>query len=126
MAQKIYYKLLAVKNKQLYSHISYSRSDNPCGIRYKVNKWIKPKIKNSKLFVFDNLFSLRKYNSGMAKHTVYKCEVENPEYCKKLSLVYKDAIMNFWNGSNTVNTMTPPYGTIECDAVKITKRVKGY
>lgn len=48
------------------------------GVQYKINEWVSPNIKNTKLFVFDDFDAACNY--AMLGDKIYECEVENPSY----------------------------------------------
>lgn len=125
----IYYKVLSAKNRKLYSHLT--KITNPYGIRYQIGKWAKPKLKGSKLFVFDSLKAIEEWYPVINRvpwFRIYKCEVKNPTACpKRISYCCPRDIYSWWFYSPKDRchtfTMNAPKGTIWCDAVKITRKV---
>lgn len=122
-----YYKVLAIRNKKLYSWATNWALPKGSWIRYKVNQTTWPKITNSKLFVFDNLQKAIKevgFWNDTTKVRIYECEVANPILCRNNVSFAVDLcdIINFWLYSTSAYKVVPD-GTYLCDAVKITKRV---
>ncbi len=105
-----------------------------CHIYY-LDKWIRPKNPNSKLFIFDALKCAkiflkerlwRRQNGSIPDYNyhLYECEAENPI---KAHAVAHNNFDEFWNreikGEPSHWTYPPPNGTLACDAVKLTKKI---
>ena len=110
-----------------------SQSLNQFNVKYSLNKWTFPKVKGSKLFVFDSLSASRRFANNHIG-LVYECEVLNPKKtgpfyspiisCSDQALVMwkkyaqKKKYMNLKHGFWNI-----PYCTVWVDAVKLIKKV---
>lgn len=92
-------------------------------ITYIIGEWVYPKVKNSKLYVFDDIEKAKRYAYGGADiYSIYRCKVKNP---LKTSIIgvwncphyFKDFVNEPWK------TDIAPSNTIMCDAVLLTSRV---
>lgn len=118
-----YYKVLSVFNRALYSAVQ-----NKYSIRYNIGKHTIPKIKNSKLFVFDSLEHAQNWNSD-SEIIIAEVSIKNPS--KPLTIVkvksgYPEIqFEDYWNGKNLLHcdTMEAPKGTTLCDSLKLVKPV---
>lgn len=104
-------------------------------VRYKVGKWVKPKIKNTKLFVFTNIETAIDYASyqdwvDFNQLAIYECEVKNPEVqyekyvdsYKTLKMIsgFPRAISSalyYWSDEYVIPD------TVFCDEVKLIRKV---
>jgi hypothetical protein len=108
----------------------------PTEILYAPHRVIKPRIKHSKLFVFDTLDHAQTAGYGSQ---IWECEVKNPNKIKNIvdikhnnnspfSIVFYTIL--FWRrkklkkSMRDISLMQAPEGTIVCDSVKLTKFVK--
>lgn len=121
-----YYKVL--KNSQSIL------SDLPISIRveYKLNEWVKPKLENSPLFVFNSLDKAKSHYTQMSADSIYECEVKNPRRIKVIAAIIDyyalNTVIRFWKNRKRkkgckVSSWPAPKGTIICDEVKLTKKV---
>lgn len=121
----MFYKVVKSINRGLMSARSVSFEDYPNPkhiIHYRTQRWVKPKIPKSKIFVFDSLENARSFKDY--NEHIYECEVRNPIKCSKIANLLHD-IYSFWIWTWTsVSTSEPPKGTYICDAVKLIRRVK--
>ena len=144
----IYYKVV----RKFYDGKYYSATAHPYyRLRYGINLVTKPKIKGSKLLVFDNKKSAIEFALSMNKVSlkyVFMCEVTNPQPCPIISMAYASSIYNFWKtrmyekvnemlqqGKTVVDIYNEcesielplciaPNNTIACDSVMLLRKVK--
>lgn len=101
-------------------------------IYYKIDDWVKPRIKGSKLMVFDSLENAQYFMDHCGwGYYIFKCEVKNPS--KKGVFVKADyslaerllKIINLKNKKKKFTDLLdkPIRGTIFCDAVKLVEKV---
>ena len=140
MKQKYYYKAVKVFNNKYYSaNPSIWMIENliNCGdissndvLEYPIKKFTKPKIKGSKLFVFNNFrkaFSWAGYNSEMV---IFKCLVKNPEEPKFMYVSRKSNCYDeYWEKYNEGvlpedEIQLALTGTIFADEVKLISEVR--
>lgn len=137
---KKYYKIVISSNGSLRSLCGFNLVHNAKpNIKYEIDKWVYPKIKGSKLFVFDNIFHAIDFNDEY--NDIFECEVINPtqQYYNlshiifdENSKIYNRFIKEFWkiykNDRNNIEDynkiMNAPQGTCVCDAVKLIRRIK--
>lgn len=97
-------------------------------IKYSLGEWTFPKIKGSKLFVFEDLNLARKYANFCCQKILYECEVKNPKEKGPASSYHifeiLKAIRQKKKYSHLINYKNVPDGTIFCDAVKLIERVR--
>ncbi len=126
-----YYKVLARADKKLFSINRIMGKSNPTVTRYIRNTWVKPKFNNSKLFAFSDVNVATEF-AQLHHGVLYEAEVKNPVISRRdASIVsswedrYK-TYADFWlrKKVGSLSSMLAPRGTVFCDAVKITKRVK--
>jgi hypothetical protein len=87
MNKNNYYKVVRVVNNKLYS---VNGSLGKVEVEYKLGEWVTPKVKNSKLFIFNTRQTARSFKKIEEEHNlyldiqnifhIYKIEVENPSY----------------------------------------------
>lgn len=107
------------------SHIWMGDEAVDFGVTYIPNKFVKPNVKNTKLYVFNTLEDAQqfcKYSSAQ----IWECEVKNPAACKILS--YLSSVGGFWTRKNNHKSTSEyakdcPQGTRTCDAVKLLRRM---
>lgn len=111
-------------------------------ILYKIDEWVCPLVKNTKLFVFkrlkdvDAFLKKERYNYGLSiKYdyngwtfpALFTCEVINPEPISTIvdaGFIGEDTIKRFWNKETAYTyTTTAPKGSYSVDAVKLLKQV---
>jgi len=68
---KIYYKVVSYD----LCSILYRYLPREFIVQYKIGEWIYPKVKNTKLMVFDNLASASRFAPN---YPIYTCVVKNP------------------------------------------------
>lgn len=121
MKNKIYYKVV-------YKHnLRSARAPYNCAIEYKIGKFVKPTLPNSKLFVFNSLQKAKRFCSSLCDECIYKCEVKNPSIPKYMCRTIEH-IQEFWiqrknhkKISKIAGTILS--GTIFCDEVKLLEKV---
>jgi len=110
-----------------------SQSLNQFNVKYSLNKWTFPKVKGSKLFVFDDIDSAKLFAYNHNGIT-YKCEVLNP---KKTGPFYSEVVSNakvtilMWKKYTQKKKYSHlvwglclvPRHTVWVDAVKLIKKV---
>ena len=120
------------KKKYYYKVLFNMRSVNgeeKLTFKYKVGKWIKPKIKGTKLFVFGTIRDARSVYYG---DKIFKCVVKNPEVGKTIvdvNYLYSKSrayLRSFFKGEELedYHIDNAPFGTYVCDEVKLLKEVK--
>lgn len=122
MKNKKYYKVVT---EDLFSCImSITRTPNKLSVQYKINDWVKPKIKNTPLFIFDNLpdaiFFYEQESSCNKYLSIYTCQCKNPheiDIPNLISTIHKN-VPDQWCWLDDV-----PSGTVGCDEVKLIKRI---
>ena len=123
----VFYKVVRRRdktNKDLTSVIT-----NGFSIKYKTQRWRKPRLQGSKIFVFDSLNNARCFitkNSGN-NLVIYECEVQNPVKAKSYAFTADDeSILRFWRFKleEYSSSFQLPVGTYFVDKVKLTKRVQ--
>lgn len=99
--------------------------DHDFVIKYKTQRWRKPVLKNSKIFVFGSLdnakhFVKKQFSNNL---TIYECEVRNPVMATFYAFYANTQdILDCWK-NNVYTNLGLPHGTYHCDAVKLTKKV---
>ena len=127
MTQKTFYKVVRSTNKGLVSarlneECQYN-SVNHIKINYRTQRWVKPRLKNSKIFVFASLTDAQKFADKEDKENIYECEVKNPEVAKEMCYsTYNITI--YWINKGMCLTKEPPAGTYLCDAIKLLRRIE--
>jgi hypothetical protein len=99
-------------------------------VQYKLNEFVRPKVKNSKLFVFCDLQTAKDFMSDysyIVARRIYKCEALNATKCLLIGDSVR-TILEFWKYRGVVrklktSTKTPPEGTLQADAIKLLERV---
>ena len=127
--QKYYYKVVhkeygtAIKTRCLSYFVNLI---DELSTEYKINKWVEPKLKGTKLFVFDTLKHAREWSGSIQ---IYKCEIKNPGrrlfiLCGMINVLeITENVENFWKNKKR-SKYSPPKGTIVCDAVKLIEEVQ--
>jgi hypothetical protein len=94
---------------------------------YKIGKVTTPKIKGSKLFAFKTLEAARSFISGGgSEYKIFKCVGTNPTNKKRMPVSeaeYIDTMRAFWS-RKLKGSLPVPRGTVFCDTIELTKRVK--
>lgn len=96
-------------------------------VTYKIGEWVEPKVKNTKLFVFDSFQMAAEFiSSHNTYRAIYECEVKNPGKPKFLGQIWD--INSFWKLKWLKKNLygvrkKAPTGTISCDSVKLIKLV---
>jgi hypothetical protein len=138
-----YYKVVRVINNKLFSS---SVVEDNCMLEYKINKWTKPLIENSKLFIFNNREACRSFKRNLlwdSKYYIYKVDVINPEYkdlydsydnwglsknLKSIRVNTRDRFFRIWNNFCLYSIYTYKLnflsGTLMVDAVKLLERIR--
>lgn len=124
MKQKYFYK---VTTQELRSCII--RNLRGIFVQYKIDKWVYPKIKHSKLFVFHTLRQAKRFQNLCS--CVFKCKatyaIEYEGYTPRVFDSELDELKDFWEPSPTVKAwpfVKVPRGTVLVDAVKLISEVK--
>ena len=125
---KKYYKVVARFNDKLYSCAMSSLKDKS-NVEYIAGKFVKPKIINSKLFVFSELSQAQSF-SDCGNGEIWECEVKGPTTKPKyISLGGCDeCFIEFWTSKRKAELPHVRYSLVEgarlVKAVKLTKRIK--
>ena len=96
-------------------------------VKYKLNEWVEPKVKGSKLFVFGSKKAALKYASHTS-HKMFACEVREPKRgFIRMSLLYgklsNGSVKEFWKCSLKRGVSTPS-NTYFVSAVKLLKEIR--
>ncbi len=101
----MYYKVLFVGKDSLESaatnrHLVGLHREH--ALKYPLNKWVSPIIKNSKLFVFDNLdnarrFIGRNFDLVYEKHEIWEVKVQNPVQMAEIAALEFPKVLTFWS-----------------------------
>lgn len=128
----MYYKVVNSDMSSAYVGSSCVYFNDKIKVFYKINRWINPKIKGTKLMVFDSLASAEKFrNKGWGDY-IYRCQVKNPSIKGIFVKGNYDLVNNLLKILNlrskkkkfTNLLYTPTFeGTIFCDAVKLIEKV---
>lgn len=89
------------------------------GLKYRLGKVTKPKLKGSKIFVFKSFKNAEKLSRGT--DPIFKCEATGVTKIIKLipsPFSYIQTFKKFWKKGTCETLMTPPSGTCFCDSVK--------
>lgn len=128
--EQVFYKVVKRRSKNCRDLTSCVLGAVGYGLKYKTQRWRKPALKNSKIFVFDTLdnaknFLNKNWYTDKEKICIYECEVRNPEKAKKYAFYPMDHdIEHFWkNVFYDVHIDEPPTGTYFADAIKLTRRI---
>lgn len=112
----IAYKVTSIKNT------SWNwRNEDEFTVEYTVGEWVRPKIKDSKLFVFKELYYAKTFMPGRIKK-IWRCEIQNPSPAPEMILLTSRDISCFWQPDyqlNYLNSIDTPYGSLCCDAIKL-------
>ena len=98
-------------------------------VEYKIDEWVSPKIKNSKLFVFGILAHAKRFKRSCSHDDnieIFECEVQNPRKITKICTCPSHD-WGFWaKNSRLAKDMIgkAPLGSIGCTAAKLTKKIK--
>lgn len=124
--QKYYYKFVEENGEDEFFSWFVGSILSDLSVEYKIGKWVKPKLKGSKLFVFDTFKHAREWSSC---ELLFKCEVKNSREKRRILfgevnvLAVTKNVENFWKGKKMFNKKAPK-GTYVCDAVKLIKEVQ--
>ena len=98
------------------------------GLEYKPGQLVKPRVKNSKLFAFNNLENAKELNIHNTE--IWKCEIYNPERTKRVpfamgvpSHLEKKHLEKIWK-QNPKDKNCCFKGTILGDAIRLIEKVK--
>lgn len=124
-----YYKVLTRLDDRLYSCINHITS-----IEYKLDKVITPTIKNSGLFIFNDLTRAYLFSGrNLDNFAIYEVECTNP---RKITMVLDTWFMNdldvdlFWRNYGNVTLCynhfilsSPPAESYICDSLKLIREI---
>jgi hypothetical protein len=135
MPSKTYYKVVRIfrdgkKVLGIYSCcvVHEFNVDHDDIVEYKIDEWVSPKIKNSKLFVFGILAHAKRFKSSCYNDNIeiFECEVKDPRKVTKICTCPSHD-WGFWaENSRLPKDMIgkAPLGSIGCTAAKLTKKIK--
>ena len=94
-------------------------------LRYIRGTWTKPRIKGSRIFVFSDPVSARRWAGTHKKYAVWECMAEDAVPVDGCSVSDPVGFWQCFNGETPMRVfrMTPP-GTLGATAVMITRRCK--
>jgi hypothetical protein len=136
---KLHYKVVNVVDGKLLSFatpvLSSDVAQFAC-IEYKPDQWTRPKVPNSKLFVFsDQASAACMFGFHRDIYQIWSCKVKNPSFITARLLVNlignATALKDFWLGEGFKTLPDPtdyyhtycPKNTVVCDAVMLLDRV---
>ena len=128
-----YYKVVFETNGRLESYARVVRNGS-FGVEYKIDQWVIPKFKHTKLYVFDSIENATEWlhqDSGPDKCVrLFECHVKNP--VKNFQVAKVHYIADFWNRYfnfrkkhkkvEMISHKNIP-GTVGCSAVKLVKEI---
>ena len=113
-----YYKIVRTRAGRLLS----STAEGEAQVEYIPHEWVKPRIANSKLFVFNDIGEACWF--FVAGEEVWECEVENPGKMEYMWIYNKEEQFEaFWAGTLSDRASLVPVSTFGCDAVKLTRKL---
>ena len=133
----IYYKVCYVNpDGSLSSSIEYFDAEfkDDFSVKYSINNWTVPKVKNTKLFAFTGLTAAKEFmnNSLSEGFRIFTCEVKNPR--KKPTIIFSfSEVVEYWRlrkqkkkTSHIAIRTKYKYGgsCISCDSIKLLEEVK--
>jgi hypothetical protein len=130
MKKRLYYKVLnnGKKAPVMSSACQNSGMSSAIRVTYKVGKYVKPNLADSKLFVFESEEEAIRFirHDLLSDTSVWSCYAKNPVkatgYRGILSL-----IVAFWAGDKDAQLGSEfPVGTIWADEVKVLEKVWDY
>ena len=137
---KKYYKVVSIykhKNNEEFYSCRLAKDYKDWKVRYLVNKFVTPTMKNTKLMVFDSLGEALNFKSWHAPEAIFEVKVINPtksapflhrNFIRGAEIIwklwaskkkYRHLMSRDWDN----NLDLPPKGTVFVDAVKLIKRV---
>lgn len=116
----MYYKVVSVNHNRMYSYIWH----HEYAVEYIENEWVKPNI--GKLFAFNSFDSALHFytadGDAEEQYEIWECEVENPIEANYISWLWAN-LESFWSGDKR-NIVPAPKGTMNCDAIKLIRKVE--
>lgn len=104
--------------KVLDSDLTSARCGN---LQYSLNEWIKPEIKNSRIFVFQDLKKALGFRD--CDERIFACEVWDPIPLLRIC-GNKFDLPAFWRIDEETSQIDAPNGTIGVKAIKLLHEVK--
>lgn len=101
---------------------------NRYAIEYKLKGWTSPVIKNSKLFVFNDLCLAKEWAINNQR-IVVEVEIEGPTTVEKVVEVVfafvnlNDTYEGYWNGKLITRLMNTPKGSVVCNKLRLIRPV---
>ncbi len=120
MDNNIAYKVVHDLNGRFISVNAKGNLDGLDCIDYRLNETVYPKLKNSKLFVFDTLQNALQFKINYCK--VFKCKITNPIRATEIDS-NGVRIENFWLKGKDYISATPPRGTLFVDSVELLEEI---
>jgi len=130
--QKVYKVVNINKSGRMYS-ASVPQTAAHC-LEYKLGQWVKPKLDNSKIFVFKSLYAAQRFACGESQ-VIFECEYTGKatqpthmcydyEYMRKVSQFWSAYVTGTdFVDSNISNTNTLPTGTLYVDEIRLVRKV---
>lgn len=119
MTQKVY-KVV----RELTDGIYLSVIDTPYVIKYYLNDWATPTLKNSKIFCFKSIYpaaSFLRAEGYLEYNKLFEAEVDDCYECTQDISVFGN-IESYWNNGHAVK-MPAPWGTYFTDRIKLIKEI---
>ena len=120
----IYYKVTDTLNRSINPRLPADYST-----QYVLGREVKPNVKGTKLFCFNNLERAYRFCAQLNQdYFVYECEITNPGKPKFLSHIGSYYFSLFWNNKNKhkkihEDSFLAPLGTVSCDSIKLIRLV---
>jgi hypothetical protein len=90
-------------------------------LNYRTQRWTRPKLKGSKIFIFKDLAKAKKF-ARVESGIIYKCYATNAALTYHVAEPNNNAIKSFWRQEISSNWYAPP-GTYLADKVFLLKKV---
>jgi hypothetical protein len=119
---RYFYKITNNSNKS-FSSSWLKKAD---AVQYIPGKWVKPRIKGSRLMVFKRLKDAESFMGGSIGKTLWRCEVKSPKKQRTIAdfwRIYDNRfISSFWKGSQE-GVYEAPEGSYSVLAVRLISKV---
>jgi hypothetical protein len=129
-----YYKVVANIDNKLQSACRHINFPEEFRVTYEIGKWIEPRVKGTRLFIFKDFDCAKKFASDNWGE-VYECEVKNPRKDQVARLAF---IHHFWIAvfearkkkvrfRDTIKNMlmyNQPNGTYSAIEIKLIRKVQ--
>lgn len=127
----MWYKVVDKRNGGRYSACRSDNFPEEYRVAYKLNEWVGPNIKGTRLFCFKNLEDAKRFKNTIfspKSWTIYECDVKNPAKVKYVAS--PKFIKNFWKFKKLKRSILDfvsiscPDNTYSCSSIKLLRKVK--